>query len=222
MLAEPITPKGRRTQQRILTAARTVLALTGYVTMRMSDVAQEAGLSLGALYRYFDNKEDIFDNLIGNTHEDLYQASKGGGLDFAAHPYEALYASNRGYLELYFENRDVLRVLMEVMTVDTRFRDIWWEMRQRHIRRFMAAITRHHNYCGLSEQEALRRCEAICSMVEMSAYAWFAQGKKNDVPPTLDEATRIVTDIWFAAFFEQSLESSRPEAGDRRAADNAG
>lgn len=209
MPAEPITPKGRRTQQRILSAARSVLARTGYVTMRMSDVAEEAGLSLGALYRYFDNKEDIFDSLIGSTHEDLYRASSGGGHDFAAAPYDALYASNRGYLEHYFENRDVLRVLMEVMTVDPRFRDIWWEMRQRHIRRFMAAIARHHGLCGLSEQEALRRCEAVCSMVEMSAYAWFAQDEKNDSPPTLNEATRIVTDIWFASFFARSDTDAR-------------
>jgi AcrR family transcriptional regulator len=206
MPAEPITPKGRRTMQRILAAARQVMARTGYVTMRVSDVAEEAGLSLGALYRYFDNKEDLFDSLIGSTHEDLYQASAGGGFDFAVAPYDALFASNRGYLEHYFENRDVLRVLMEVMTVDTRFRDFWWEMRQRHIRRFLAALGRHHGLCGMTQKEATLRCEAVCSMVEMSAYAWFAQDELNKATPSLDEATKTLTDIWYSAFFGNSAE----------------
>jgi len=205
MPAEPITPKGRRTMQRILSAARTVLARTGYVTMRMSDVADEAGLSLGALYRYFDNKEDLFENLVGDTHEDLFRASTGGDHDFGQAPYDALYAGNRGYLEHYHENRDVLRVLMEVITIDKRFRDIWWEMRQRHIRRFVTALGHQHGMVGLSDGEATRRCEALCSMVEMSAYAWFAQGELNDNPPNLDEATRTLTDIWFAAFFDPAI-----------------
>ncbi len=202
MPAVPITPKGRRTMQRILAAARLVLARTGYVTMRMSDVADEAGLSLGALYRYFDNKEDMFESLVGDTHEDLFRASAGGDHDFATAPYEALYAGNRGYLEHYHENRDVLRVLMEVMTVDKRFRDIWWEMRQRHIKRFVTALDHGHQMAGLSEREATRRCEALCSLVEMSAYAWFAQDELNDQPPSLEEATKTVTDVWFAAFFD--------------------
>ena len=214
MSAEPLTPKGRRTQQSILLAARKVLGRKGYVTMRMSDVAEEAGLSMGALYRYFDNKAEVLDSLVGSTHEFLYQASSGGSHDFAEHPYEALHASNRGYLKHYHEHRDVLRVLMEVMTVDSRFRDIWWEMRQRHIRRFILALARHHDMCGLDEKEAIRRCEAVCSMVEMSAYAWFAQEEKNENPPSLDEATKCVTDIWYATFFHVALPYSAQETAN--------
>jgi AcrR family transcriptional regulator len=198
---EPITPKGRQTVARLIASARSVLAEKGYSAMRMADVATEAGLSLGAIYRYFTNKEDLFAALVGNIHEDLYTASVARDANFAVDPYCAIYASNKGYLTHYYENRDVLKVLMEVMTVDMQFRDIWWEMRQRHVRRFLNAMRRHHGAAGLTDHLALRRCEAVVSMVEMSAYAWFAQDKLNAEMPSIEEATKVVTDIWFTAFF---------------------
>jgi AcrR family transcriptional regulator len=213
---EPITPKGRRTRIRILDAARQVLARTGYVTLRMADVAAQAGLSMGALYRYFGNKEDLFDNLIGDIHQDLYLASNGGGYSLADDPYKALLSANRGYLSHYYENRDVLRVLVEVMTVDTRFRDIWWAMRQRHINRFLKAYRAVDSPDRVSDEEASRLCEALSAMVEMSAYAWFAQEDLNSKPVSIDQAAETVTRIWHDAFFK-----ARQPAGEVQSSDNA-
>ncbi len=201
---EPITPKGRQTRARLIAAARVVMARDGYSQMRMADVAIEAGMSLGALYRYFANKEDLFAALVGDIHQDLYSQSAAKNVDFAKDPYGALYASNLGYLTHYYENRDVLKMLMEVMTVDNQFLDIWWNMRQRHIRRFLHAMRRHHSAEDPLDSQALRSCEAVVSMVEMSAYAWFAQDKLNVESPSIAEATRVVTDIWYNTFFKNS------------------
>ena len=67
--AVPTTPKGRRTWQQLLEAARAVFARDGYVNARMADIAEEAGLSMGALYRYFENKESVFEHLVTDIHE---------------------------------------------------------------------------------------------------------------------------------------------------------
>ena len=72
----PTTPKGRRTRSRLLASARRVLARNGYVSLKMVDVADEAGVSLGALYRYFRNKEDLFRALVDGIHEALFEASR--------------------------------------------------------------------------------------------------------------------------------------------------
>ncbi len=213
---EPITPKGRRTRERLLAAARLAMANGGYAQMRMADVALEAGMSLGALYRYFANKEDLLTSLVGDIHSDLYSHSVASGVDFAHDPYGALYASNLGYLTHYYENRDVLKVLMEVMTVDERFLKIWWNMRQRHIRRFLNAMRRHHGSPRMADSEAVRQCEAVVSMVEMSAYAWFAQGDLNAEMISIEDATKIVTDIWYSTFF--TAEAADPV--DERVANN--
>lgn len=69
--AEPTTPKGRRTRDHLVGAGRTVFARDGYVNARMSDVADEADISMGGLYRYFANKEDLFAQVIADLHEAL-------------------------------------------------------------------------------------------------------------------------------------------------------
>ncbi|WP_282786069.1 TetR/AcrR family transcriptional regulator [Nocardia sp. CC201C] len=59
-----------RRRQQILEAAQTCFARKGLHTATMQDVFAEAGLSAGAVYRYFKSKDDIVAALI-------YQASSG-------------------------------------------------------------------------------------------------------------------------------------------------
>lgn len=48
-----------RTRQDILAAAVRVFARTGYDSVTMRDIAREAGYTAGALYTYFENKQEI-------------------------------------------------------------------------------------------------------------------------------------------------------------------
>jgi AcrR family transcriptional regulator len=54
-----LTPKARRTRERILEAALELFAERGYEATTMRDVAREAGVSLGLAYRYFASKEEF-------------------------------------------------------------------------------------------------------------------------------------------------------------------
>jgi len=54
-----LTPKARRTRERILEAALGLFADRGYEATTMRDVAREAGASLGLAYRYFASKEEF-------------------------------------------------------------------------------------------------------------------------------------------------------------------
>src|SRR5215210_5091108 len=54
-----LTPKARRTRERILEAALALFAEKGYEATTMRDVAREAGASLGLAYRYFASKEEF-------------------------------------------------------------------------------------------------------------------------------------------------------------------
>ena len=63
----------------ILAAARTVFTEQGYAQANMRDIARVAGISVGGLYLYFKNKEDLFqtfmlewmNNLNDRTRESL-------------------------------------------------------------------------------------------------------------------------------------------------------
>lgn len=201
MGAEPVTPKGVKTREKILEVARVVFARDGYVAMRMGDVAIEAGLSMGSLYRYFKNKEDLFAKLIANIHDTLFQASGATQSDFATQPFEALLESNRGYLECYYNNRDLMRALFEAVTVDKQDRDIWWQMRERHIDRFTHALESAHGITQIDGIAARVVVDSMASLVEQSAYCWYAQEELNSEPVPLDTAARTVTMIWYRAIF---------------------
>jgi len=205
----PPTLKGRRTHGHLLNCARRVFARMGYVTLTMSEVAKEAKVSMGALYRYFQNKDDLFVNLVGDIHEDLFQASRAVEHDFAADPYNALLEANRGYLAHYYENRDVMRALMEAVAVDERFRDVWWKMRNRHVERFVHALRQAHGIEQVDGVAARTVTEALASLVEQSAYTWFAQEELNEEPIPVKTAAQVVTGIWYRTFFGDQWDSHK-------------
>ena len=56
---EDLSPTGARTLAALLTAGHDVLVARGYHGTRVDDIAAAAGVSHGAFYRYFDNKDHL-------------------------------------------------------------------------------------------------------------------------------------------------------------------
>jgi AcrR family transcriptional regulator len=54
-----LTPAGRRTLEALLHAGRDVFIERGYYGARVDDIVDAAGVSHGAFYRYFTNKDDL-------------------------------------------------------------------------------------------------------------------------------------------------------------------
>ena len=105
----------------------------------MIDIATEAGLSTGGLYRYFDNKTEVLAALVADMHEEFYEHSGHTRPTLRSDPLAGLTEANRGYIEYYYKNRHVMRVFVEAAAIDERFRVILRSMRDRHVKRFAAA-----------------------------------------------------------------------------------
>lgn len=62
------SPKWRRRAEarpaEIIAAAYAVFAEKGFAAARLDDIAAQAGVSKGALYLYFENKQDIFEAVV--------------------------------------------------------------------------------------------------------------------------------------------------------------
>jgi AcrR family transcriptional regulator len=58
-----------RTRSRILAAAANRFAAFGYRRTGMAEIARQAGVAAGTLYRYFDSKEEIFRAVIQDLHD---------------------------------------------------------------------------------------------------------------------------------------------------------
>lgn len=173
--------------------------------MRMSDLAERAGLSMGALYRYFDNKDDIFLAIIHDIHNELYAASRPGSAHtFQSAPYETILESNRGYLSHYCSHRKVMRAFIEATMVDQRYTDMWWYMRERHIKRVATALNRDHGISQINGMAARISLEALASMIEQSAYVWYAHPAVSAEVMPVNDAAKIVTDIWYSALFREA------------------
>ena len=201
MPANPTTKKGLRTRGKILEAAATVFARDGYVDARMLDIASEAGLSTGGLYRYFDNKTEVFAALIGDIHEGFFEQSGHTGRKLREDPLAALTESNLGYVRYYYQHRQVMRVFIEAASIERRFGEILREMRVRHVDRFTAtytAMTQHDTIHGVPVRVA---AEAMACMVEQCCYVWFAQEEDNAVRTSVDDAVRITSQAWYATMF---------------------
>lgn len=68
--AAPVPRWRRRAADRpreILDAALTVFVTKGFAATKLDDVAVAAGISKGLLYRYFDNKAELFKEVIRQT-----------------------------------------------------------------------------------------------------------------------------------------------------------
>lgn len=57
------------TRGRILAAAQKRFAARGYRHTGVADIAREAGIAAGTLYRYFADKEDLFRAVVEGLHE---------------------------------------------------------------------------------------------------------------------------------------------------------
>jgi AcrR family transcriptional regulator len=203
MSANPTTKKGRRTRTAILEAAGRVFARDGYVDARMIDIASEAGLSTGGLYRYFDNKTEVLRALIADIHEEFYQQSGHTRPILRTDPLTALTEANRGYIEYYYKNRQVMRVFIEAAAIDERFRVVLRSMRDRHVARFTAA------YESLFKTDVVRGvpirivAEAMTCLVEQCCYVWFAQEDDCATPTSVEDAITVTSQAWYATMFTE-------------------
>jgi len=56
----PLTERGARTRERLVTAAREVFEERGFLGTRVAHIAQHARVSYGSFYTYFPSKEAVF------------------------------------------------------------------------------------------------------------------------------------------------------------------
>src|SRR5260370_42132776 len=97
--------KRRANQGRILQAARKVFAQHGYHGATIGEIAEEAGLSNGAVYYNFANKEDLFLALLDEWRTELIRdvqtavgrpGSAGSGDSFQDEMRHVIGTLNRG------------------------------------------------------------------------------------------------------------------------------
>jgi len=91
--SSPSSPKWRRRADarpaEIVQAAYAVFAEKGFAAARLDEIAKRAGISKGALYLYFETKQDIFEAVVKDAVAPNIGAIEAFALGFPA-PFEQL------------------------------------------------------------------------------------------------------------------------------------
>src|SRR5690242_13417876 len=106
--------RSRETRDKLLAAAEEAFAAKGYEGSRIADIAQAAGVSAGAVYFRFKDKEALFNGIVERFAEDAQARVARFGDGIAPDDWKAIVRRLvHGTWELFNSHRGMFRVVME-------------------------------------------------------------------------------------------------------------
>lgn len=106
--------------EQILDASTHVLKTSGYAQMSTNRIADEAEVSVGSLYRYFADKDEIFDELRSRVTEAILADLTGAITDAVGRPpYEGVRAVVAALVVSLQRHEPVIRALVNEVPLGT-------------------------------------------------------------------------------------------------------
>jgi len=179
----PRSRKGEQTRARLLTAAKVVFERSGFLDARVSDIAEEAGLSHGSFYHYFDSKEEVFREVVDEVEEKLSAPLGSVILDpgSRATPRERISLAIRRHMEAYREEARIMGVIEMVSRYDSQVQESRTR-RQESYRTLVAASIRQLQHHGLVDPELDPDIASavLGSMTSRFPEAWLVENRGVD------------------------------------------
>ncbi|MCV7230226.1 TetR/AcrR family transcriptional regulator [Mycolicibacterium komossense] len=182
--------KGDLREAAILDAAERLLEAPGYDAMTISDIAEGAGITRGALYFYFGSKPEVLTALFARTVEALHEKSRVATED-AASGMAAIDTAMKRTEELWRDHGVVMRTAIDLAATIPELDALWNDTADI----FISAITAILEHMGVppgkraDQSSAIAR--ALCWMIERNFYqASRVSGAE------LTRARQTCTEIW--------------------------
>ncbi len=180
----------------ILRAAAAIMVRTGYHEMSMQAVAEAAGMSVGLIYQYFGNKQDVLRAVIVDILEEFRDEVPAAMLSAGDDPYAQLAQGFSRFCRVIDAKRDaVLLAYRESQTLDGAGREEIMRLERETIDPFRAAVQ-----AGI-EVGAFRPVPAdlVAHNLKLAAHGWAL--KHWDLAPTrsLEEYVQEQLDLLLAA-----------------------
>jgi AcrR family transcriptional regulator len=103
--------RSRATREKLLSAARALFAQRGYAAVGTEEIVRAAGVTRGALYHQFRDKEQLFEAVFEQVEAQTTQRIAEGALAAATDPLAALRAGSHAFLAVCAEP-DVERIIL--------------------------------------------------------------------------------------------------------------
>ncbi|WP_134324277.1 TetR/AcrR family transcriptional regulator [Cumulibacter soli] len=190
--ALPATERGRRKRAAIVAAAREVFEESGFKDARIADIARKAGASYGSFYTYFASKEEIFQEVVQQVTNEMFNFSRPSGTR-ADNPVQRIEAANRRYVQAYARNARMMSVMTEVAAYDDFTRGLARQIRERFVERNEEGVRRLQKQ-GLADEnlDARVAADVLGGMIERFAHVWVESRSQQEI----DAAVPVLTKIW--------------------------
>lgn len=189
-----VTPKGRRTRDTLVGAAREIFERDGFFDAKVTDMTRLAGVSAGTFYTYFDSKEEIFREVALLVQHDMTR--RGNETDHDDNdPVRRIERANRSYLQAYRRNAPFMKALEQVLAFNSDVTGAARPRREAFGPRIERSIER------LQSEGILRRdldpAEASAALTAMvSRYAYWLYVAPAERTVNFEEAVYTVTVLW--------------------------
>lgn len=186
----PAVRKGDIREERILDAAEDLLATRGYADMTVGDITEAAGITRGALYFYFANKQDVVTALVARTVDALQEKSVAALVDTA--PIDVVIATALGRTaQLWREHGVVMRAAVDLGSTVPEIDRLWTGTADVFIDAITEILGRGGVPMGPAPDDAPAVARALCWMIERSFY----RASKISLGE-LDDAKRTCQAVW--------------------------
>jgi AcrR family transcriptional regulator len=186
--------RSRERLEKILSAARSLIAERGSDQMKMSDIASLAGISIGSLYQYFPDKRAIIKSLA-----ERYNAENRRCIEEALEGVEDQKSLLVAFADLFDQYYDLF--LAEPV-----MRDIWSGMQAD--KALMALELKESRHCGALLADAMRRAhpKANARRVRATAFLIWQLGEATmRLAVTVDRAEGDMIVAAFKRMVEREL-----------------
>jgi AcrR family transcriptional regulator len=109
--------RSRATREALLSAARTLFAQRGYAAVGTEEIVRAAGVTRGALYHQFRDKEQLFEAVFEEVEAETTQRIAEGALAGATDPLAALRAGSHAFLAVCAEPEIERIILLDAPAV---------------------------------------------------------------------------------------------------------
>lgn len=163
------------TIQAILDAASQVLISEGYARASTNRIAERAGFSVGTLYQYFDDKEDVYREMIERSAAELLKViADQPEQDTLRDQLEAL---NAQLFVIFSNDEGLIQSVGRLLAAS--FQELQFLWRERLIEAFAVLIEPHRSEISCTDL-LVAASVVICASEGLSA----AIGSKHFVPDT--------------------------------------
>lgn len=116
------TRQGQARKADLMAHAARLFAERGYAETRVIDIVRSAGVAKGLFYWYFDNKEALFRELVGDTRRRLRRAQQAA-LEGVESPLPRLFAATAASVRFMADHRELYALMQIEGQAGSRFRD---------------------------------------------------------------------------------------------------